>query len=90
MEFILLTDKQELKIGEILLSWDEVAELLSVKSIVKKLIDKSIMSYQIGLWNGSYRWKEESVYFKIDSFIEFKTVIDKLDQTISEYRKQKK
>ena len=49
MEFVLLTDKQDLEIGEIILSLDEVAELLAVRDIMYKVIDKSIMSYQLEL-----------------------------------------
>ena len=88
MEFVLLTDKQDLEIGEIILSLDEVAELLAVRDILYKVIDKSIMSYQLELWNGRYRGKEESIYSKIEWFLELKTVIEKLNTTIAEYRKK--
>lgn len=86
MNFIIEEDNT-LKNGIITLSWDEVAEIIAMKKILYKLIDKAIFSYQMWLWMGQYRDKEKSVYDKIDGFKELKTDVEKLEKTLTDYNK---
>lgn len=88
MNFIVEEDKQ-IKKGIITLSWDEVAEIIAMKKILFKLIDKAVFSYQMWLWMGNFRKQEESVYAKIDWFQELKKDIDKLEETLVNYNKEK-
>lgn len=64
--------------------------MVSIKEIFKKFIDKSILSYQIGLSLGHYRKQEESVYSKIEGFCELKKNIDDLEAKLIEHRDKKK
>lgn len=90
MNFIIEEDNI-LRKGIITLSGDEVAEIIAMKTILFKLIDKAIFSYQMGLWMWQYKDAEKSVYAKIDWFAELKKDIEKLENTLVEYnRKQNK
>lgn len=86
MKFIIEEDNI-LKKGIISLSWDEVAEIIAMKKILYKLIDKATFSCQMWLWMGNFRWKEESVYAKIEWFTELKNDIEKLERTLTDYNK---
>lgn len=88
MNFIIEEDNK-LRKGIITLSWDEVAEIIAMKKILYKFIDKATFSYQMGLGMGNFRWKEESVYSKIEGFQELKKDIDKLEETLTNYNKKK-
>ncbi len=87
MNFIIEEDNL-LKKGIIRLSWDEVAEIIAMKKILFKLIDKAIFSYQMGLGMGNFRKQEESVYAKIEGFTELKNDIEKLEKTLTDYNKE--
>jgi hypothetical protein len=71
----------------ITLSWDEVAEIIAMKKILYKLLDKAIFSYQmwLGMWN--YKDQEKSVYSKIEWFQELKNDIEKLEKTLTDYNR---
>lgn len=86
MNFIIEEDNK-LKKGIIALSWDEVAEIIAMKKILYKFIDKAIFSYQMGLWMWNFRKNEESVYSKIEWFTELKNDIGKLEKTLTDYNK---
>ncbi len=88
MKFTIDEDKQ-LKKGIITLSWDEVAEIIAMKKVIFKLLDKATFSYQMWLWMGNFRKQEESVYAKIEGFQELKKDIDKLEETLVNYNKKK-
>lgn len=86
MNFIIEEDNIIRK-GLIVLSWDEVAEIIAMKNILYKLLDKAVFSYQMWLWMWKFRKNEESVYNKIEWFQELKNDIEKLENTLVEYNK---
>ena len=88
MNFTIDEDKI-LKKGIITLSGDEVAEIIAMKKILFKFIDKAVFSYQVWLGMGSFRKQEESVYAKIEGFQELKNDIEKLEKTLTDYNKKK-
>ena len=87
MKFIIEED-DIIRKGIIILSWDEVAEIIAMKKVFYKLIDKAIFSYQMWLGMWQYRDNEKSVYSKIDWFQELKKDIEKLESTLVEYNEK--
>lgn len=87
MNFIIEEDKILMK-GIIVLSWDEVAEIIAMKKVFYKLLDKAVFSYQMWLGMWQYRDKEQIVYSKIEWFQELKNDIEKLESTLVEYNKK--
>ena len=86
MNFIIEEDNI-LRKGIITLSWDEVAEIIAMKKILYKLLDKAVFSYQMWLWMGNFRKQEESVYAKIEAFNELKNDIEKLEKTLTDFNR---
>lgn len=86
MNFIIEEDNI-LRKGIIVLSWDEVAEIIAMKKILYKLLDKAIFSYQMWLGMGNFRKQEESVYAKIEAFNELKNDIEKLEKTLTDFNR---
>jgi predicted DNA-binding transcriptional regulator AlpA len=86
MNFTTIEDN-EIRKGEIILSWDEVAEMVAIKTILFKFLKKSKLSFQIslGMWN--HRWKESEVYAKIEVMDELIQSIDSMEESLNTYTK---
>ena len=78
----------EIRKGEIILSWDEVAEMVAIKTILFKFLKKSKLSYQIslGMWN--HRGKENEAYAKIEVMDELAKAIEWMEESLNTYTKK--
>lgn len=85
-----IVTEQELSVrkGEIILSFDEMIDVVSIKESIFKFIDKSILELKLSLWNWAYRWKEESAYAKIDWFLELKQSLEKTEENMRAYKRK--
>ncbi len=85
-----IVTEQELAVrkGEIILSFDEMVDVISMKDSLYKFIDKSIFEIQISLWKWLYRWKEESAYSKIEWFLELKQSLEKTEENMRTYKRK--
>jgi hypothetical protein len=88
MNFTTIEDQEIMK-GEIILSWDEVAEMIAIKAILFKFLNKSKLSYQISLWLGHERGKENEAYAKIEVMEELKKAIESLEETLISFNTKK-
>lgn len=87
-----IVTEQELEIrkGEIILSFDDMAEIISIKDLVFKFLDKSVIELRLLLWTWLYKWKESEIYNKIDWIKELKESIDKTEKNMKEYKSKQK
>jgi len=81
-------EDQEIRKGEILLSWDEVAEMVAIKTILFKFLKKSKLSYQISLGMGNHRGKENEAYAKIEVMDELAKAIEWMEESLNTYTKK--
>ncbi len=81
-------EEHEIRKGEIILSWDEVAEMIAIKTILIKFLNKSKLSYQISLWLWHERGKENEAYAKIEVMDELKKAIESLEETLVAFNKK--
>lgn len=81
-------EDSEIRKGEIILSWDEVAEMVAIKTILFKFLKKSKLSYQISLGMWQHRWKENEAYAKIDVMEELAKAIEWMENSLNTYTKK--
>ena len=81
-------EDSEIRKGEIILSWDEVAEMVAIKAILFKFLKKSKLSYQISLGMWHHRWKENKAYAKIDVMEELAQAIEWMENSLNTYTKK--
>ena len=85
-----IVTEQELAVrkGEIILSFDEMIDIISMKDSLYKFIDKSILELQLSLWKWVYRGKEESAYSKMEWFLELKQSLEKTEENMRAYKRK--
>ena len=89
MTYRIVTEEElSVRKGEIILSFDEMVDVISIKDSLFKFIDKSILELQLSLGKWAYRGKEESAYSKMEWFLELKQSLDKTEENMRAYKRK--
>ena len=85
-----IVTEQELSVrkGEIVLSLDEMAEIISFKNSFYKFIDKTKIELMLSLATGRHKGKEQHIYDKVEWLEELKQSIEKTEENMRIYKKK--
>lgn len=90
MNYRLVSERElEVRKGEVILSLDEMAEIIAIQDILVKFLNKSQVSLMLSLSTGQHRWKEEVIYNKVEWLEELKKSIKETEKNMISYKKQK-
>ena len=87
MNFITV-EENEINLKKAILSGDDLADMIAIKSILFRFLDKSKVSYQLSLGMWRHRGKEIEVYSKIEAMDELKEAIEDMEWKLNEYVKK--
>lgn len=86
MNFITV-EENEINLKKAILSGDDLAEMIAIKAILFRFLDKSKVSYQLSLGMWKHRGKESDVYAKVEAMNELKSAIEDMEWKLNEYNK---
>lgn len=88
-EYVIIPKNEyDIRKKDIILTEQDIQELLEYRDVFLKFLDKSRFSFQIELCKWTFRWKEESLYRSIDTIDEIKNSLDKLENTYKEFKEK--